>query len=103
MRMESWVAFDWAFETLQSFPGHAIVLQDLVKAIDLAVAAQKLEQPFADHDVVGRGVVVELLMPLLQEMAGHFLDVVAVHDVENLIPHLLSFAASPNRRQNEPD
>ena len=64
--------------------------------------AQEREVRLTDHHIVGRGVVVQLLMPFLDEVAGRLLETIAVHDVQNLIAHALPLAAAPQRREHLP-
>ena len=94
---------DRALEAGQPFLGHAASEERLIEPIRITIAAQESQVSLADHDVVGRGVVVQFLVPFLQEPAGHFLDVVAVHDLQNLIPDALAFAAAAHASQHEPD
>ena len=49
------------------------------------------------------GVVMQLLVPFLHEMAGNLLDVMAMHDIEHLIPDFLAFAAPSQGRQDQTD
>src|SRR6266511_3043949 len=94
---------DRALETSQPFPCHTTGKQRLVVLIQSPITAQERQIRFADDNVVGRGVVVQFLVPFLDEPAGHFLDVVAVHNLENLIPDALTLAAAAYTRQHQPD
>ncbi len=55
---------------------------------------QERDVGLADGNVVGRGVVVQLLVPVLHPGAALLADVVAVHDVQDLIAHGLQPAIS---------
>ena len=62
-----------------------------------AAVAPRLEEGnegLADGHVVGRGVVVQLLVPVLHPSAALLPNVVAVHDVQDLIPHGLQTQSS---------
>ncbi len=55
----------------------------------VALGLQEGDEGFADGHVVGCGVVVQLLVPVLHPCAPLLPDVVAVHDVQDLVPHRL--------------
>src|SRR6516164_1119251 len=94
---------DWTLETRQSFTSHTPVLKGLIKAVEIAVAAKKLQVGIANDDIVGGRVVMELLMPLLEEMPGHFLHVMPVHDMKDLIANSLAVSAATDGSKHLPD
>ena len=51
-------------------------------------------------DVIGRRVIVQLLVPLLHPGPVLLLDVVPVHDVQDLVAHRLGVAAAADRAQH---
>src|SRR6266446_454485 len=101
--MKSGCALNWTFETLEALFGHTSRTQRLIEALRLTITPEEFEIAFADDDVVRGRVVMKLLMPLFQKMTRDFLDVVAVHDIKNFIPHLLSFAPTSDRGEHQPD
>ena len=80
-----------------------VVAEDPPVDAVVAVGFQEGDVGLADADVVGRRVVVQLLVPLLHPGAVLLLDVVAVHDVQDLVPHLrasaLRMLGQPPRNQ----
>ncbi len=91
------------FIASQAFLGDPSGFQGRVKTIQIAVVPQEFEICFADHDVVGGRIVVKLLVPFFHEMAGDFLDMVAMHNMEDLVADPLPLAASSQGGQHEPD
>ena len=94
------IAADRTLETLQPPARDASRLQRLIEPVAIAAAVQESEVGLADHDVVGRGVVVQLLVPFFEEQAMHLLDMVAVHDLQDLVPDPLAVAAAPERGEH---
>mmetsp|Transcript_83625 Transcript_83625/g.269505 ORF Transcript_83625/g.269505 Transcript_83625/m.269505 type:complete len:959 (+) Transcript_83625:1319-4195(+) len=78
----------------------AVIREHLPVLRHVAVGLQKLDDGPADADVLRRGVVVQLLMPLFEVGAVDLLDLVCVHDVEDHIANLLpGVAAASHGRQ----
>src|SRR5579859_4230370 len=69
-----------SFETLQPLAGNATRFEGSVKLIAVSVTAKKRKVGFTNDQVIRRGVVMQLLVPLFEEMTADFLDVVAVHN-----------------------
>src|SRR5205085_4181956 len=92
-----------AFKTCQALLGHATGSERLIETVAVAVAAQKRQVALANDDVVRSRVVMELLVPFLDETALPFLDVMAVHDVEDVISDALTFPATTQAGQHQPD
>src|SRR5207249_12087438 len=88
------------FETLQPFFGHARLAQRFIKALQVTIAAEEFQIALTNDDIVRSGIVVELLMPLFQKVSSHLLDMMAVHDIQNLVSDPLSLAASAKTRQH---
>ena len=87
-------AADWPLEALEALTSNAVFAKDLVETILIAVAVQEFDVGLADDNVIGRRVVVQFLMPLLEEMPGHLFEVVAMHDIEDFVTDALAFAAA---------
>ena len=94
---------DGPFEVGETFLGDATRQQCFLVTVVVAIRVEEREVGFADDHVVGRRVVVQLLMPLLHPGAADFLDVVAVHDLENLVADALAVAAAPETREHLAD
>lgn len=58
----------------------------------VAARAKVGKECFADRNIVGCRVVVELLVPLLIEVACSLRNVMTVHDVQDLVSHSLAVA-----------
>ena len=93
---------DRALEAVQAFPADTGRGQGVVELAEIAIAVQKSEVGLADYDVVRGRVVVQLLVPFLHEMTVHLLDVMAVHDVQDLVPHFLTVAAATEGTEHQP-
>ena len=87
-----WLLLDGAFVGLEASAVDAALGENAPVLGDVHVGLEEGEVSLADDDVVRGGVVVELLVPLLHPDTLHLLDVVAVHDVENLVANLLTLA-----------
>ena len=70
----------------------AVSVEDLPVFGHVATVFEVGEEGLADWDVIRSSVVVELLMPLLIEMTGTLRNVMAMHDVQDLISHALAVA-----------
>eukprot|EP00958_Prasinococcus_capsulatus_P023563 scaffold3544_cov373-Prasinococcus_capsulatus_cf.AAC.2 len=93
---------DGAVVAEQALPVDAALLQHPPVHPDVAVGLQVLDEGVADDHVIGRGVVVQLLVPLLHH-ASHTV-VLALND-QNLITDPLAhvtLAAASNALQHEP-
>src|SRR5436190_12632824 len=101
VRHELWIAPDRTLEALESLASDTPGFECLIKAIEISVAVEKLKVSLADHHVIRRRVVVQLLMPLLQKMSTHLLHVMAVHDIEDFIPNALTFTSSADRCERQ--
>jgi len=93
---------DRSLETHQTLAGDASFLQGFVKAFEIAVASKEFEIGFANDDVVGGCIIMELLVPLLQKVTAHFLDMVPVHYLQDFVSNPLTVSATPNRREHKP-
>ena len=78
---------------VQALAAHAPGLQAGPEGPLIAKTAQELQVRLANHDIVGRGVVVQLLVPFLQKVTRHLFDVVTMHDLQDAIAHPLALAA----------
>src|SRR6266481_3721099 len=99
MRKELRAAADGPLKAFEAVPSHAVVPEDLIKAILIAVRVQEFDVGLTDDDVVGRSVVVEFLMPFLQEMTAHLFDMTPAHDIDDFIADALAFAAAADSAQ----
>lgn len=52
------------------------------------------QEGFADWDVVGSRIVVQLLVPLLIEVPRALRDVMSVHDVEDFVSNTLAISCA---------
>src|SRR6185437_9960986 len=98
--IKGWLGFDRALETSQPFARDTALLKGAIKRAVIAIATQKREVRLTDDNIIGRRVVVQLLMPFLDEIAGHFLEMIAMHNVQYLIAHALSLTATSQRREH---
>ena len=96
-------ASDRALIALEPLPGDTPFPERPVEEIEISVALQERDVALADHDVIRCRVVVQLLVPLLEEVPGDLLYVVAVHDLEDLIPDPLALSPASHAREHQPD
>ncbi len=99
--VETGIGANRPLEALEAVARDATLFQRPVEAAEIAVAPQKRQIRLADDDVVGRGVVVQFLMPLLDENAARLLEMIAVHDVQNFVADALALAAAAQRREHQ--
>ena len=69
--------------------------------IHVAIAVQKGQVGLTDDNVIGGGVVVQFLVPLLHEAPVHLLEMIAVHDMQDLITHLLTLTTATQGAQHQ--
>mmetsp|Transcript_78600 Transcript_78600/g.163343 ORF Transcript_78600/g.163343 Transcript_78600/m.163343 type:complete len:488 (+) Transcript_78600:2347-3810(+) len=83
--------------------GDAVVRKDSPVLTYLSTRPQECNQSLANANVIGGGVVVKFLMPLLIEMASSLRNLVPVHDVQDLVSDFLTtIASSPQSGQGPP-
>src|SRR5579859_127348 len=102
MAHEIGVASNGTLKALQPFTGDAAFLQGFMKTVQMAVAAQKFQVSLANDDVVRSCVVMQLLVPFLEEMPAHLLEVMAMHDLQDFVTDPLTIPATTDGRQHEP-
>mmetsp|Transcript_164764 Transcript_164764/g.528621 ORF Transcript_164764/g.528621 Transcript_164764/m.528621 type:complete len:232 (-) Transcript_164764:1334-2029(-) len=93
-REEDGLLQDRPLESLQALPRDAMPFKVLVEEGEAAVGAQELQVGLANVNVIRRGVVVQLLMPLLHEVALALLQLILLHDHENVVPDSLAVVGS---------
>ena len=103
VRHEIRIGADGPFEALQALPGDTARSKGLIESVKISVAAQEGQIRFANDNIVGCCIVVELLMPFFHKAPGDLFDVMAVHDIEYFITDLLPFSASSHGGQHEPN
>jgi len=101
MRNEIRAAGNRAFIALEAVAGDAPGFEEAVEFGEVAAALEEPEIGLADDHVIGGGIVVELLVPFFEEMAAHFLDVMAMHDPQDFVPHFLTVAAAAEGGHDE--
>mmetsp|Transcript_20853 Transcript_20853/g.62749 ORF Transcript_20853/g.62749 Transcript_20853/m.62749 type:complete len:211 (-) Transcript_20853:1862-2494(-) len=92
---------DLAVEALHPVTSDAVAVEDLPVGSIITIATQERQVRLADADVIRRGVVMQLLVPLLHPGAVLLGDVVAVHDVQNLVADLLCVTAAADAAEHE--
>lgn len=103
LRVEDRVGPNRAIEALQPLAGNARLLQRAIETAKVAVAAQERQVSLADGNVVGGGVVVELLMPFLDKAPAHLFEVMTVHDVKDFVADALAVFPTAQGREQKPN
>ena len=94
MTDETRVSPNWPFETFKPFASDTAFLQGLEIPFQVAVASQEFDVGFTDDDVIRSRIVMQLLVPFLKEMPTDLLEVMPVHDLEDLVTDTLPVAAA---------
>mmetsp|Transcript_1044 Transcript_1044/g.2284 ORF Transcript_1044/g.2284 Transcript_1044/m.2284 type:complete len:303 (-) Transcript_1044:197-1105(-) len=90
----------------KDFGAETVLAKHTEVLVHVAVRRKVRKVRLADDDVVGGAVVVQLLMPLLDPVTLALRQVVAMHDVQNLIADSLpvaAAAAAADTSQHEPE
>src|ERR1700746_2312307 len=95
------LAADGALKAFEPLASNAAGFKSSIEAVELAIAAQELEKSLANDDVIRGGVVVKFLMPFLEEMPADFLNMMAVHDIEDLISDALTITTASDGSQGQ--
>src|SRR5260370_13086093 len=95
------MAADRALEVLEPFAGDAAGLKSLIETVEVTVRAEDLEEGFTNDDIVRGGVIMKFLMPFFQKMTAALLDVMPVHDVQDLIANALPLSATADCSQGQ--
>src|SRR5581483_7442841 len=102
MRNEIRFGADGSLKSCEAFAGNAALLKGFVEAIEIAAASQEFEVGLANDDIVRSRVVVQFLVPFFEEMSADFLEVVAMHDLKDLVTNALTVATPANGGKHEP-
>ena len=81
---------DLALVRSQAVPVDAIFVQHLPIFRHITTVFEVGQESLTDRNVIWSRIVVQLLMPLLVEVARPLTNVMSMHDVENLITDALS-------------
>ena len=73
-----------------------------LKAADLKASREFYRKFLGVEPVKDKPDHVKFLMPFFEKMAGYLLEVVTVHDLQDLVTNALAVASATNRGQHEP-
>ena len=93
-------ARDLSLIRCKSFPSDAILAENTPVLAHVTATLQISQKCLTNGDVIRSRVVVQLLMPLLIEMALRLRNTVSVHDMEDLVSHLLSVSRTLSNEAN---
>src|SRR5208337_5548348 len=103
MRNKARRRLDRALIVFQPFLGDPSCFKSLIEEINVSVALQEFQIGLTDDYIVGRGIIMELLMPFLHKMSCGLFDIMAVHYIQYLVTDPLRILPRAESRHCQAD
>mmetsp|Transcript_8691 Transcript_8691/g.16134 ORF Transcript_8691/g.16134 Transcript_8691/m.16134 type:complete len:276 (-) Transcript_8691:2672-3499(-) len=94
VRKVFWLADDRPIETFEPLPRDSSITEHSPVHIAISTILQKANVCLAYGHVIGGGVIVKLLVPLFHPSALHLLDLVPMHNMQDIVSDLLAIGST---------